>query len=158
MSFSFYLHSKITTKLLDEICLCFGSRGVFIFSFWFFFIKLSSMARGSLVFFIHKILFNLKKAVVHMGSSMVFGRHVRRYLTTKLWPPRRCFNHHNIASIPMQWVWQKYVGFCAGGFFFFILSFLFLGFKANPYTLSKQPFNFFFLDLIYLFLLLFFLF
>jgi hypothetical protein len=52
------------------------------------------------------------------SSSMVFRWHVRRCSATKLWPPWRCFNHHNIASIPMRWVWQKYVRFCAGDLLF----------------------------------------
>jgi hypothetical protein len=76
------------------------------------------MARGSFIFFINKILFNLKKVVMRTSSSMVFRWHVRRCSATKLWPPWRCFNHHNIASIPMRWVWQKYVRFCAGDLLF----------------------------------------
>jgi len=118
VSFSFYLHSKITTKILDGICLCCGSKGVFIFSFWFFFYIVIEYSRGSFVFFINKILFNLKKVVTRMSSSMVLRRHVWRCSATKLWPPWRCFNHHNIAFIPMRWVWQKYVRFCAGDLLF----------------------------------------
>lgn len=44
-------------------CLCFRSRGVFIFSLWFFFCNYRAWTEAVLYFGINKMLFNLKKLV-----------------------------------------------------------------------------------------------
>jgi len=69
-----------------------------------------------------------------VGSPVVFGWCIQCYPAAKLQLLWWCFHPQNITSIPGWHEWQKYIGFCSNGCFFFFSSFFPLSFSVLEST------------------------